>query len=196
MQANIYQTPEADLSREEDLDGEFYIVSRFKFLVLFIATLGTYGIFWFYKHFSLSKAYNQTLIWPIPRAIFSIFFAHSLFRSLFARVKAKDPDQSWSSGNYATTYVVFSIVGNTIDGLSIFGINELTIVIISFASLFIVGWTLYKAQGFANFACDDPDGANNKRITLLNYFWIILGILLWLITLFGVLVMTGVVNPY
>lgn len=196
MEANIYQTPQADLSREDDLDGEFYVVSRFKFMVLFIATLGTYGIYWFYKHFSLGKAFNQTLIWPIPRAIFSIFFAHSLFRTIYNRAKARDPDQSWSPGIYATLYVVFSIVGNTIDGLSKFGISELTIVTISFVSLFIVGWTLVKAQGFANYACDDIDGSDNKRFTLLNYCWIVFGVLLWSITLFGVLVVTGVVNPY
>ena len=46
MEVNIYQAPEADLSKPEIEDSQFYVVSRLKFLTLFFITLGLYEIYW------------------------------------------------------------------------------------------------------------------------------------------------------
>ena len=81
MQENVYAVPESNLEiLPESPRHMFYVVSKIKFLVLFFATFSLYGVYWNFKNWSLYKNYHNDDIWPIMRAIFSVFFTHSLFR--------------------------------------------------------------------------------------------------------------------
>jgi multisubunit Na+/H+ antiporter MnhG subunit len=190
METNIYKPPESNVAQAELMSPEFYVVSRNKFLILFISTLGIYRLYWFYKNWSLYRKSSGKKILPILRAFFSIFFAHSLFKLFDGKSKEIDNTYKWSPGNMATLYVLFAILENVSDRLSRKSIGEPFTDFILLITLPVIGWTLYKAQISANIACDDPAGAGNSRLTPANYAWIVLGAVFWVIVGLGLYTVT------
>ncbi|MCP4982022.1 MAG: hypothetical protein GY935_16205 [Gammaproteobacteria bacterium] len=186
MEINAYQAPTADLTVKTDDVRPFYVVARGKFLALYFLTLGMYGIYWFYRHWSANREFAQSTLWPIPRAIFSIFYAHSLFAQIYRRGRSIDSELNWNPGVYASLYVVFEILGNLVDQLEKFGLSEPVIISLSAISMIIVAMVLLRAQMVVNIACEDPRGKANNRITLANMIWMLIGVLLWLVILFGI----------
>lgn len=64
----------------------FYVVPLRKFARLFFMTLGGNQLYWLYKNWACFKDRMQgasdfgSTVWPVPRALCSIFFVHSLLR--------------------------------------------------------------------------------------------------------------------
>lgn len=185
MTENIYKAPQAELLEGTEKKPVYYVVSIRKFLILYFATLGLYSIYWFYQHWQTNRIDTGERIWPVPRSIFSIFFAHSLFSRFDTTAKEVANPYDWSATGVASLFVLFTLVQTIGDRLADKSIGEPYTSIISFASMFIVGWTLYKAQQVANYACLDPAGKSNSQITLANAVWIFLGAILWLTILLG-----------
>jgi hypothetical protein len=195
VERDIYQAPLADLELEAESAPPFYVVSRAKFLALYLATIGLYGIYWFYRHWRDYKHYSGSSLWPIPRAIFSIFFAHALFNRFFQVARIADPKLQWHPGMYATLYVVLALVSGLSDVLASVGMNVFAGSAIYFAAFFVLVWTLWRAQDVANLACGDPDGRDNRRLGLANIAWIILGLLLWLGLVADIVFSLGLLGP-
>jgi len=166
---------ESEILTEELNDFPFYVVSLNKFLILFVATIGMYQLYWFYNNWSLYKLSSGEKIWPIPRAIFCIFFTHSLFEKFDEKNKQLNNAFNWSSYTLATLFVSFSVVSYVLDRPSDSPYTDL----ISFFSLPVLGWCLYQAQICANTVCGDPDGKKNHQLTWANYIWVVLGVLMW-----------------
>lgn len=167
---------------------EFYIVSPEKFLLLYIGTFGMYGVYWFYKHWSQYKKSTREDLWPVMRAIFSIFFVHSLFENFELRSKIQTGNTPSSIQYLATTFVVFAIAGSILNILTRYDIG--TPYTDSAAILFlpVFCWIKYKAQIFANSSGPDVDGLSNNKLTFLNYFWLLLGLVFWLLFLLGLII--------
>lgn len=163
----------------------YYVVGKTKFLLLYVATLGTYALYWFYKNWSQYKAATAADVWPVARAIFSVFFIHALFRSVQERIVASGKRVDWNPEAQATLLVVLLVVSNVMDRISSrieqYGFLD----VISFLLLIPLAVTFLKAQSAINLACDDVDGASNSRLTGLNYFWIILGMIMWVLIFIG-----------
>ena len=179
MEDNIYQTPQADLSTGDDSDATYYIVSTKKFLTLFISTLGIYGVYWFYKNWSLHKASTNSKIWPVMRGIFAIFFTHSLFRLVNDTLKSKSITHEWKFEFIATIYVISAVLSNVSDRLSAKEIGSPLTNFIGFLFLGTMAWALYKAQIAINMSCNDPEGLSNSNFSAANITWIVLGAALW-----------------
>lgn len=188
-QANPYATPTADLA---DTPGEvsrppFYVVGTLKFLLLYIATVGMYSLYWFYKNWSNYKEETRQDIWPLPRAIFSIFFIHALFRAVDERLRASGKSFPWSPGTYATLLVVLTIASSALDRIA--G-NTDTIGALDVAALLIIlplAFVTLRAQGAINLACDDPAGTGNSRLTGLNILWLAIGAMFWIFITIGLM---------
>jgi len=193
MSDNIYNAPESEVLDPEALASErFYVVSMKKFTVLFLATLGLYGLFWFYKHWQIIKDTQERKIWPVPRAIFSIFFAHALFRE-FEEAASEKTDTKWNSGAWATSYVIFNVCSTVLDRLSTREIGSPGTDVLSILVLFPMWQAVYQAQKRANLACGDPEGHSNARFSGLNMLFIVLGSVLWLMVIVGMLIIVGVI---
>lgn len=189
MQENIYAAPEASLEGSEtaSMKQAFYIVSVPKFLVLYFLTFGLYGMYWHYKNWAQYKiAYNDDQPMPIMRAIFSIFFTHSLFSIVDMRIKDQGAEFSWNPNLWATVAVIALLVGRIIDRVFADGTFSNPLEYISLVSMVVYGFALYKAQRAINIACNDPDGASNRNITLVNCIWIFLGTLLLSLFVIGI----------
>jgi hypothetical protein len=191
--ANLYAPPAAsvvDIAAEEDTP-QFYVVAPTKFLMLFFATFSAYSLYWFWRHWTLQKRRYTLDIWPIPRAIFQIFFAHSLNREIDFRLKRVDPRYRWSPGAHATVFVIFSIVGSVLDRLSANSIGSPYVDVLSILTLLPAAYAMLQAQKAANAACGDPKGATNARLTPANYVWLIIGLVLWAMIGLGLVAIAG-----
>ncbi len=193
-QDDVYAAPRAALvaaPTERPRLPPFYVVSVTKLVLLSFATLGLYSLYWFWRHWKLHKLDRKLDIWPVPRALFSIFFAHGLNREIDQRLQRSGSPHAWSPGAWATLFVVSAISGRIIsrlpDSVLPFGPGFGLIV------LSLAGGTLamVHAQRAANPASGDPAGAANARLTLANWLWLVPGGLFWLMSLASLVLLTG-----
>ena len=70
-----------------------------KFVVLFVATLGIYGLVWFYRNWRYIKTNEGTTIWPGARALFSPLWYYPMLKRLDVQRK----------GLLAAVYFVLSL---------------------------------------------------------------------------------------
>jgi hypothetical protein len=188
---NLYAPPTSEIRAESPAGAlqahTFYVVSIPKFCVLYVATFGGYGLYWFYMHW---QRYRHTsgrseTIWPVPRAVFSIFFTHALTERIARVLGPGRRDIHWSPRSLATSYVVLAIAGNILDRLAGSGIGSPTTDLMSIVVLAPTAWVLGEIQSAANHACSDPAGSGNARFTWANWIWIALGAALWALVIMG-----------
>lgn len=187
MSDNLYAPPQAELVSATDAQRPFYTASKAKFLTLFLATFGTYQLYWIYKNWQLYKQASGEDMWPIARSIFAIFSIHSLYRNADARIKQNGGAYRWDPSELATFYVVIVIVSNVIGTLVRKNIGFPVLDYINFALIPLHGWIAWLGQRGLNEAVGDPLGESNARFTPINYVFIVLGVLLWALALLGYL---------
>lgn len=90
---------------------ELFNISKFKFAVLSIATLGIYDIYFFYKNWKALRDQGGLKISPFWRAIFGVLFCYSLGKEIFSRSKNLGDPSSHSAGGVAVAYFILSIMG-------------------------------------------------------------------------------------
>jgi len=194
MERNAYQPPESDLIGEDTKSSyHFYVVSKKKLSILFILTLGLYAIYWFYVNWRNQRDYNGASVIPFLRAIFYIFFTHSLFEIIEKAAKVKDQSYNWASQSQATFYILLAIAGNVADRMSTKDLGSPYTDIAALLILPFMLMVLRNAQGAINFSQDDPEGSINSTMTIYNYLWIALGVLIWLILILGIFIILGLV---
>lgn len=174
MTENIYAPPKSNLSivNESAQATEFYVVSKRKFATLYVATLGMYSLYWFYKNWSLYRSSSNEKLWPIPRAIFSYFFVHSLFRRIQSRLTREKLAVKWNPEAQATVLAVLIFLSSGLDRAASKSFGSPYTDALSFVILIPLFLSFSKAQAVINIACHDPDGIGNSRLTRINYFWI------------------------
>jgi hypothetical protein len=183
MEASVGETEQEELVQSTEM--EFYTVSQKKFLILFLGTFGIYTVYWFFKHWSQYKKSTNDDVWPIMRGIFSIFFTHSLFSLFEMKYQNKTGEAPKSINSLATIFVVISIIGNIGSRLADNGYGLPFTVYSSLIALPIACWCLYQAQSLANYTSDDVSGSSNSKLTFLNYIWLVLGFIFWMLALLG-----------
>ncbi|GAB3455265.1 hypothetical protein GCM10027321_07410 [Massilia terrae] len=169
----------------------FYVVSRRKFAILFIATFGMYSLFWFFKNWSQYRYASQLAtgtrpsIWPLPRALFMVFFVHSLFSKVKAYGADKPGVAAWRDQLHAWVIVGLLVGLNVLDLLERFLPRMPLADLLSFAGMVLLLYSSLRAQAMINASCGDPEGARNNKLTGANYVWILLGGLVWVLTFIG-----------
>lgn len=167
----------------------FYVVSVKKFSVLYIATLGLYGLYWFYKNWACYKSQwarddqDREDLWPIARAIFAVFFVHSLFREVKALGRNKPMVEAWQSGKHATQLVVLMVAAQLMNRLAHRDIGTPYTDLLSLTILAPLVLLFAIAQEKINVSCNDPLGDSNNRFTAANYTWITVGAIFWCLVL-------------
>ncbi len=196
MQRNIYRPPAAELQDVNPAGSDFYVVSAGKFLALYLATLGLYGIYWFYRHWRAIRLSHRPGIWPLPRALFAIVFAFPLFRHIFDRARARGLESGLPATACALVYAVFEIGGNSTELLARFDLDDFVITLVSFGCMLVVAVTLLYVQRHANHACGDTRGSGNRRFTGWNLLWILLGMVSWAMLVVGLLLIYELLEPW
>ena len=195
MSDNPYKVPDSDLEvNTDDSQKMFYVVSKQKFALLFFSTLGIYLLYWFYKNWQMFKESSGKSIWPVPRAIFSIFFTHSLFREVDSVLNNNNKQFDWKPETLATIYVVFAITSQVLDRMAIKEIASPYTDLMSILILPVIYLVLAKSQEAINLSQNDPEGQSNSTFTAANYVWIVLGLLFWAMVIFGFIILLGFVD--
>ena len=188
VEANPYSPPQARVADvDQPAEGLLYVVAPRKFLILMIGTAGLYTFYWFYKNWSLLNRKDQAY-WPVPRAIFAIFFTHALFGEVdgLLQRQGRSKDYSWSPGGLATTYVISAISGSVLGRLSVYGFGSPLLIVSLQQVVFVLTiCVIYRAQRAINYAEDDAQGLRNKELTLANFGWLALGAVFWLLKFAG-----------
>jgi hypothetical protein len=189
MEHNPYQAPLArvDDFASSEADAMFMVVAPRKFWIMIIGTVGLYAYYWFYKNWALLNRRHKTY-WPVLRAIFSIFFTHSLFKEVADAIQRRGATHAWSPHAMATQYVVCSIASQVCDKLAGRGVGSPVTDAIALVLLWPIFGALYAAQRAINVAEGDPTGERNSSLTPANFAWLLLGGLLWLLLLLGLFV--------
>ncbi len=188
MSESIYAPPESDVSAPPDDDGpRYYVVAPVKFLLLSIMSFGLYFVYWFYKNWQLIKVRDSDGSWPIPRAIFYIFFTHALFADIDIRAKERDADYSWDPTLVASIFVALALISIFYDRLIPDRYFGGWYVVGSFSLVFIQPLLLLQAQKAINFASHDDKGATNRRLSAANIAWLVVCALWWVTTIIGLL---------
>jgi hypothetical protein len=165
----------------------FYVVSKRKLAILFLATFTAYAFYWYYANWARYKSRHPeasrfgSTIAPAVRAAFSLFFTHALFRKIKAYGRAQPAIARWRSDLHATILVTLMLLANFIDVL----IRGPRGDVASFASMFVLVLPFLKAQEMINLGCGDVDGAGNDRLTRANWAWIVVGVAGWVLAIAG-----------
>ena len=151
----------------------FYVVGTRKFTVMFIFTFGFYTTYWMYKQWacyrdSLPALGTENRPWPVARAIFSVFYFHSLFAKV--RAHAAPLLDDWEYRTHATILVVLLLAERVFDKLS--GKTYSDWDTAGIILMLPMWYFYYKAQQLINQSCGDPSGSQNARLTGANYAWI------------------------
>jgi hypothetical protein len=176
----------ADASSDDD--AQFYVVAPAKFLLMLIGTAGLYGYYWFYRNWALLNRKHKQY-WPVMRALFSVFFTHSLYAEIDHSLTRRGAAYRWSPGVLATVYVVASIASHILDRLAGKNVGSPWTDLSSVLLLAPMVWSMLAAQRAINIAEGDPAGSGNRGITAANVAWLVLGGLLWLLVLLGLYLM-------
>ena len=169
----------------------FYVVSFRKFAILYIATLGLYGFYWFYKNWAYYKekwtvTHEDSMdIWPVARAVFSVFFVHALLREIKAFAQDKPIVQKWGNDRQATQLVLLLIASNVLDRAAYPSVGSPYTDILSLVILAPLLLQFLIVQEKINVSCNDPRGEGNSVLTKANYAWIVVGGLCWVLAFVG-----------
>jgi hypothetical protein len=165
----------------------FYVVSKRKLAILFLSTFTAYALYWFYENWRCYKGKHPeasrfgSTISPAPRAAFSMFFTHALFRKVKAHGRAQPAVARWHCNVHATILVASMLLANFIDVLIAGPAGDVASVV----SMFVLVLPFLKAQDMINLSCGDPQGRGNDRLTKANWAWMIVGAVGWVLAVVG-----------
>jgi hypothetical protein len=158
---------------DNDIPGVHVVAAR-KLIVLNVATLGLYQIYWFYQHWRQYRAHVDHRIWPVARAIFAIFYVSSLFKWLDALARERGRAPSWRPTTHAAMWIVLIIAERITNRLDPHG-KSAVVLAVEIALGFLATIPLVVAQRVANGAAGDEHGRNNSKLTLANWIVVALG---------------------
>ncbi|MFV9615408.1 MAG: hypothetical protein ACNYZG_05590 [Gammaproteobacteria bacterium] len=192
-------TTETDLNQSEiqtrpadTNETPFFPVSEGKLITLYILSFGLYGIYWFQQNWKRQQPMMDKKIYPVWRAIFSIFFTHSLFKRINQQAVHLPQQHQFNANALATFFVAAIVVSNVIDRLSINTdmagnmINS-TLIITSIILFLCSAYPLAKVQATINRINNDMLGYLNHKYSVWNVVLIILGTVSWLMLAMGLL---------
>lgn len=171
----------------------FFPVSEGKFITLYILSFGLYGVYWFYQHWKRQKTMMDKKIYPLWRAIFSIFFTHSLFKRINQQAVHLPQQHKFNPNMLATFFVATIILSHLIEPLSmgsdtLKNMTSQTFITTSLVLFLISTYPLVKAQATINRINNDMLGLLNHKYSIWNYIIIVIGAMFWLILAMGILV--------
>ncbi len=170
----------------------FFPVSEGKLITLYVVSFGLYGIYWFQQNWKRQQPMMDKKIYPVWRAIFSIFFTHSLFRRIDQQASHLPTQHKFNSGVLATFFVATIVVSTVIDRLTmnsdaVQNMMSQTLIVISLVLFLLSTYPLSKAQATVNRINNDMLGYLNHKYSIWNYALIIIGSVFWLLLAMGLL---------
>jgi hypothetical protein len=166
MSFNPYAPPLAIVenpSNPEEVSPRFFAVAPWKLLLMCLVTLGFYQLYWFYQNWVCVRTRDRSAIWPVPRAVFGVFFCYSLFSRMRKDGQAEALSGPPAAGALAFLWILSSFAWRLPGLLSLLG---------------VMAWfALVPMQDYANRinAKVAPGLDRNARLSALNWVAVVLG---------------------
>lgn len=171
----------------------FFTVSGYKLSVMYLFTLGLYAVYLFYKNWVLQRPAMDKKIYPVMRAIFSMFFTHSLFNRVKQVAIEHNVSTKLSYNLQATLFVALMVLGNVVgmfEEANTFGILSILSML-----MFIIGlYPLYQVQKIINSINNDPHGVFNNEFSVVNIIFIVIGVITWFMIVIAALRYFGILE--
>jgi hypothetical protein len=178
MSLNPYAPPTAfvDSPAATENAGDaplYFAVSPLKLVVMSTCTFGLYEVYWFYMNWRIVQRRARPDIWPVPRAIFGLFFCHALFAAIRRDGEARAVDRIPQMGALALGWIVLSMTWKLPEPFDL--VSLLTVV------------PLVPVQVYVNRlnARCAPRHDPNRRFSVLNWAGVVLGGLLVVASILG-----------
>lgn len=174
----------ADLAHADSSEAPYFAVSTTKLVVLCVATLNIYSLYWFYKNWKQVKRTTVAFghIRPFWRAFFSVFFTHELFRRVRVDAINLDVPTMGQADTRATLYVAAAIISGIASRFSPgFGLADLLMV------LPIVALVLEQREINDVVARAAPSADRNSSFSAWNILTILAGAFVWLLLVIGMM---------
>jgi hypothetical protein len=178
MSSNPYAPPLAKVEDTPDPEAgrpQFFAVAPWKMVVMCLATLGFYELYWSYEHWRIVRARDGSKILPVPRAIFSIFYCYALFSRVARDGTARNLSGAPAAGALAAGWIVSSLAWRLPGGLALLG---------------LLSWfTMIPIQAYANRinAQAAPTAPRNDRLTWANWIIVAFALVFWGLVLLAVM---------
>lgn len=162
-----------------DSKRPFYLVSLGKLALLFFVTQGGFALVWFYLHWAAQNKAQAEKLYPIPRALFNVFFVGDLCRRLQREQQKQGVIYPWSPARLSFVFILAFVSEFAIA----LGVHQKLIdsnwQFVSLALNLAEFYVMYQFQLVANRVMGDPFGQENKVITPVNILWIGFGLFMW-----------------
>lgn len=145
-----------------------------KFILLNVLTLGLYGIWWMYKSWRFFKEKDKLDIMPAMRAIFAIFFTHSLFEKILKYANSKGFPDTYSSSGLFIGFILLNFMSRLPDPFWLVSIFAFLCLIPPFKAL------NYAIEQSDDYQVIEQTSFNNRQMVL-----IVLGAIFWILILVG-----------
>ena len=153
------------------MKNPYFIVSKNKLIFMSIISHGIYVFYWFYKNWEVIDKNTNKNISPLFRALFSFLTSFWLFKQFNISASENGITQKLNCGLLAVGYFIILF-----SGYAPFPFNFIPI----FAFIIVV-----KANSFAMKVNEkeNPDFNISSKYTDLNWVLIIVGIIVWSLSL-------------
>lgn len=188
---NPFAPPEADVAPSAtDAQFPWFLVGTKKLVVMIFVTFGLYVVYWFERQYRFQKRVHGESTWPLARGLFSLFFAHDLFRRIAVENANEDLHHDWDASNLGRIYVVSIIASRVLDRVTRNTVDLAFSVIVTLLTIGLLGglaWPLFKVQGTINeiAAHTHPTIDRNENFTVWNGLVIVLGSILMFFAIVG-----------
>ncbi|MGH7623007.1 MAG: hypothetical protein ACREMU_11755 [Gemmatimonadaceae bacterium] len=178
MTPNAPDTSILESTKSPAVAPPYFPVARHKLVIMSLATLSTYQLYWFYRNFALISARGigggGSAFW---RAFFAPLTAHSLFAQVRLDARSRFIAVPWSAGGLAAIFFLVTI--------SCF--MPYPWLLLAFGSVFVL--LPVHATAEAVNAKEAPNAPRNDGYSMWNVLAIVLGIA---VTIAGVIALREV----
>lgn len=191
---NVYAAPETVVESELphlEESPEYHLTGTIKVIVFYVLSFGLYSAVWFYQQWRQQKIIAGVDCWPVPRAIFSIFFAYPLFSGVKSLAEDKRVSVGWGAGLMAALYIIASILANVSEHIFVDDSVSVTVVMLfTVMILFVPALVLFYVQKAINSIYQGKVEDMNEKFTLINWIFTVILLGWWGMIIFG-LTMAG-----
>ncbi|ROL77415.1 hypothetical protein [Pseudomonas vranovensis] len=157
---------------------QFYVVSPKKLAIMSFFTFGLYWWFCFHRNWVLHRKATGEPVLPLVRALFPVIFLYPLMRRIDARIRHSRLEYRWSPLLLKSLYLIG--VGPLLlldQGAWEQFFHIATMLLLTSYGVFI--WVIVRIQCAINFSEGDEQGAANAELSLVNWIWMLWGLLFW-----------------
>jgi len=162
-------------SGKQDNIAYFFPTSTKKLVIMSIFTFNFYLIYWFYKNWKYIRDDSGKYIMPFWRAIFSVFFYHSLFKTIKEFAYKHNIDNNSNIVAWTVLYVIFTISGYLPEPFWIIGLFILICILPMQTLINNINYTLH------------PEVKINDKFSGLNILCIVFGFILFILIVIGLM---------